>query len=222
MNEKKNDIGNSANEPKEEMLKMLRCNLRPEIPEVTDWRWTLAAGVLMVVGGTAGVFYGAMATIVSVVFFGSSLVAAGVLHIVSMFRKEDARQGAWLENLLMALMYFSMGGFILLDPLGATAGLTLMLCVFFLVIALMRFSLAWKRRKQQGEMISQFIGGTMALLLMGIVIAYWPLSTLWAIGVMVSVELLMNGWMLVFASLSLRKAMNDQNTVRDAKKEDHA
>lgn len=214
--EKKDDIGNPENAPEEEMLKILRRGLRPEIPEGADWRWTLAAGLLMVAGGTAGVLYGSMATIVSVVFFGAGLVAAGVLHIVSMFRKEDARRGAWLENLLMALMYFSMGGFILLDPVGATAGLTIMLCVFFLVIALTRFSLAWKRREQQGEMVSQFIGGAMALVLMGVVIAYWPLSTLWAIGVMVSVELLMNGWMLVFASLSLRKAMNE----RDARKEE--
>lgn len=206
-----------GSEPDEErFLKVLRRGLRPEIPEGADWRWTLAAGLLMVAGGTAGVLYGSLATIVSVVFFGAGLISAGILHIVSIFRREDARKGAWVENLLMAAMYGSMGGFILLDPVGATAGLTLMLCVFFAVIALMRFSLAWKRRDHQGEMFSQVLGGAMALFLMALVIAYWPLSTLWAIGVMVSVELLMNGWMLVFAALSLRKSMNERDADREA------
>jgi len=209
-------VNGGAVPDEERFLKVLRRGLRPEIPEGADWRWTLAAGLLMVAGGTAGVLYGSLATIVSVVFFGAGLVSAGILHIVSIFRREDARKGAWLENLLMAVMYGSMGGFILLDPVGATAGLTLMLCVFFTVIALMRFSLAWKRRDHQSEMISQVLGGLMALLLMGVVIAYWPLSTLWAIGVMVSVELLMNGWMLVFAALSLRKSMNECDADREA------
>jgi len=217
---KKNDPTGGHGMPTEEhFLKMLHHGLRPEIPEGADWRWTLAAGVLMVIGGTVGVLYGSLATIASVIFFGAGLVSAGMLHIVSMFRKEDARKGAWVENLLMAAMYGAMGAWILLDPMGATAGLTLMLCVFFAVIALMRFSLAWKRRAQRGEMLSQMLGGIMALGLMGVVIASWPLSTLWAIGVMVSVELLMNGWILVFAALSLRKSMQR----RDAEKElEHA
>jgi len=222
MNEKeRTGIDNPTNALEEEVMEMLRRGLISEIPEGADWRRTLAAGILMVAGGSAGVLYGSMVTIASVVFFGSGLLVAGVLHVIAIFHKEDARKTAWVENLLMALMYGSMGGFILLDPVGATAGLTLMLCVFFFVIALMRFSLAWKRRDKRGEMISQFIGGAMALTLLGVVIVNWPLSTLWVIGVMVSVELLMNGWMLVFASLSLRRAINDNDTESEHKEAEH-
>jgi len=221
-NEKRAATENPSNVPEEKVMDMLCRGIKPKIPEGADWRWTLVAGILMVTGGAAGVLYGTIITIASVVFFGSGLLVAGVLHVISIFRKEDSRKTARAENLLLALMYGSMGGFILLDPVGATAGLTLMLCIFFLVITLMRFSLAWKRRDKRGEMISQFIGGVTTLTLLGVVIVYWPLSTLWVIGVMVSVELLMNGWILVFASLSLRKALHENDTENVEKEVEHA
>ena len=81
--------------------------------------------------------------------------------------------------------------------------------VFLGAIAIMRLSFAWRRREDKAEMASQLIGALSALALIAVIIWTWPISALWAIGVLVSVEMLMNGWMLVFASIALRRAMNE-------------
>ncbi len=169
------------------------------------WGWMLAFGVLMAVAGTVGILYGAITTIASVIAFGSVLVAAGLMHVVSIFMK-DTRSKAKLENFLMGGMYLSVGIFILYDPTAATLGLTLLMGGVFFAIAALRFMLAWQRRDEKAEAIGQVLGGIAALALTVIISVYWPISALWAIGVMVSIELMMNGWILTFAALRLRKA----------------
>ncbi len=181
----------------------------PPLPPGADWRLALAFGIVMAISGGIGAIYGTVATIASVLAFGTMLIAAGLMHIVRIFRRDDERRGAWLEHLLMAAMYLAMGVYIVLAPQVATIGLTIALMAFFLAIAFLRFTMAWKRRDQKPEAISQAIGGVSALALTGVIILGWPLSALWAIGVLVSVEMLMNGWMMIFAALRLRRRMKD-------------
>jgi len=169
------------------------------------WGWMLAFGLLMAVAGMMGIVYGAVTTIASVIAFGSVLVAAGLMHIISIFLQKDHRSKAKLENFLMGGMYLSVGIFILFDPTAATLGLTLLMGGVFFAIAGMRFMLAWQRREEKQEVIGQILGGIAALALTIIISVYWPVSALWAIGVMVSVELMMNGWILTFAALRLRQ-----------------
>ncbi len=176
----------------------------------TDWRWVLAAGVLLVVGGTVGVLYGALATIATLLAFGAGLVAAAILHAISAVRGDDARRGARLEHALLALMYLALGVFTLVQPHVAAFGWTIALLVFLGTIALMRLSFAWRRREDRAEMASQLIGALSALFLAGVIVATWPVSALWAIGVLISVELLVNGWMLIHAALAIRHAMQER------------
>ncbi len=182
----------------------------PPLPPTADWRLALAFGVVMVLAGGIGAIYGSVATIASVLAFGAMLITAGLMHIVRIFRRDDERRGAWLEHLLMAAMYLAMGVYIVLAPQVATIGLTIALMAFFLAIAFLRFTMAWKRRGQKAEAVSQAIGGLSALALTGVIILGWPLSALWAIGVLVSVEMLMNGWMMIFAALRLKRRMKDE------------
>ena len=184
----------------------LRCLI---ITPHSDWRWTLATGVALIVGGTVGVLYGTLATIATLLAFGVGLVAASVMHAISAVRGDDARRGARLEHALLALMYFALGVFTLIHPHAASFGWTVALMVFLGVIAVMRLSFAWRRREDKAEMASQIIGALSALGLIAVIIWTWPISALWAIGVLVSVEMMINGWMLVFASVALRRAMNE-------------
>ena len=173
--------------------------------EKSGWGWMLAFGILMAVAGSMGIIYGVITTIASVIVFGSVLIAAGIMHMVSLLMGKDKRTKAKIENFLMGGMYLSVGVFILVDPTAATYGLTLLMGGVFFAVAVLRLMLAWQRREEKAEMVGQILGGITAFLLSIIIIVYWPISALWAIGVMVSVEMMMNGWILTFAALRLRK-----------------
>ena len=45
-----------------------------------------------------------------------------------------------------------------------------------------------------------------------IILESYPISALWAIGVLVGVELQINGWTLVMLSLALRDAPSDEDS----------
>jgi len=188
-----------------------------EHKERTLSQWGIPLGILMILAGGLGILYASLATLASVLLFGGMLVAAGGMHIVRLLRRDDERRNAWVEHVLMAAMYFAMGAYILLEPQVATLGLTVALCGFFLAIAALRFTMAWRRRAHRMEAFSQLMGGVASLILVGVIVLHWPVSALWAIGVLVSVELLMNGWMMVFASLH---AMELQQASQADKKEE--
>jgi hypothetical protein len=48
--------------------------------------------------------------------------------------------------------------------------------------------------------------GIVSIVLGGIIVAQWPVSGLWVIGLFVAVELIFHGWSYVFVALAARKA----------------
>jgi uncharacterized membrane protein HdeD (DUF308 family) len=50
------------------------------------------------------------------------------------------------------------------------------------------------------------LSGLISILLGGMIIAKWPASGLWVIGLFVAIELIVNGWSYVFIALAARKA----------------
>jgi uncharacterized membrane protein HdeD (DUF308 family) len=57
------------------------------------------------------------------------------------------------------------------------------------------------------------LSGLVSMVLGGMIIAQWPESGLWVIGLFVAIELLFNGWSTIFVALAARKAAQHE-TVR--------
>ncbi len=177
-----------------------------------DWRVTLAFGLLLIVLGTVGLYLSVFVTLASVLLFGGFLIAGGVLHGIEVFRKQDRRKGTRLENLLIALIYIGMGLLIAYDPVAASAGLTLMIAGLFAAMGAIRLTHAWQRRNEaRGEAAWHAVSGIIELALALIITLHWPISGLWVIGLLVSVEMIMNGWLLVFAAFAIRKAARGES-----------
>jgi uncharacterized membrane protein HdeD (DUF308 family) len=50
------------------------------------------------------------------------------------------------------------------------------------------------------------LGAVISILLGGMILAQWPLSGLFVIGLFIAVELITNGWSYIFIALAARKA----------------
>ena len=50
------------------------------------------------------------------------------------------------------------------------------------------------------------VSGLISILLGIMILAKWPVSGLWVIGLFVAIELIFNGWSYVFVALAARKA----------------
>jgi uncharacterized membrane protein HdeD (DUF308 family) len=93
----------------------------------------------------------------------------------------------------------------LVDPLLASATLTLAIAWILILVGFMRGIMAYQLRPASGWYWA-LISGIVSIGLGSMIIAEWPASGLWVIGLFVAVELIFNGWSYVFVALAARRA----------------
>ncbi len=170
-----------------------------------NWGWLLAFGVLSILLGTIGLGMTFGLTLASVLFFGVLLIAGGVAQLIDAFKCKGWKSTLW--HVLIALLYVAAGILIVVDPVLASATFTLVLAWILIAVGIMRGVMAFQLRPADGW-FWPLLSGIVSIALGGMIIAEWPVSGLWVIGLFVAIELILNGWSYVFVALAARKAGN--------------
>jgi uncharacterized membrane protein HdeD (DUF308 family) len=89
-------------------------------------------------------------------------------------------------------------------PLFGLAFLTLLLVVYFLVEGIWKIIVSFRYRPATGW-IWLLLSGTASLLLGFLIWDQWPISGMWAVGVMVGINLLSTGLAFVALAATLKK-----------------
>ncbi|MGE5152937.1 MAG: DUF308 domain-containing protein, partial [Bdellovibrio bacteriovorus] len=87
----------------------------------------------------------------------------------------------------------------------ASAYLTLVIAGLLIAVGIARLIMSLQLRPAAGW-YWPLLSGLISILLGGMIIAQWPASGLWVIGLFVAIELIVNGWSYVFIALAARKA----------------
>ncbi len=174
-----------------------------ELPR--KWGLLLALGILMLVTGSMGLVMSVAMTMITVLFFGAIILVNGTFSLVqAVIAKEEQWQGK-LVHVLLAVLYIGAGALILVNPVAASAALTLLLGGIFLAMGITRIMYGLRLRKLGWKWVMPVVIGVIDIIFALILAFSWPISGLWVIGVFVSVELLMYGWMLTFTALAVRR-----------------
>jgi uncharacterized membrane protein HdeD (DUF308 family) len=168
-----------------------------------NWGWLLALGLVSIVLGTFGLYMSFALTLASVLFFGVLILVAGVFQLVHAFTCTGWKSVLW--HVLIALLYIAAGVDIMLDPARASVILTLVLAGILIAVGVLRGIMAFQLRPASGW-FWPLISGLISIALGGMIIAQWPDSGLWVIGLFVAIELVFNGWSYIFVALAARKA----------------
>jgi uncharacterized membrane protein HdeD (DUF308 family) len=165
--------------------------------------WLVVFGLLLLVLGAFAMASVVMATIVSVYFVAISMIIAGVAQGVLAFQSRLSWTVAMWA--LMGMFYALAGVLALNNPLLAAGVLTLFLGVSLVVSGLFRtlLSFSMKAGKVWGWVA---ISGVITALLGVMVLVQWPVSSLYILGVFLSVDLLFagSGWLLLGITLMSR------------------
>ncbi|MBI4962380.1 MAG: HdeD family acid-resistance protein [Desulfomonile tiedjei] len=165
------------------------------------WGWILAIGIAFVVLGLIGLGMTFAVTVASVLMYGILLLLGAGAQVV-----QAAKGRAWkgiVLHVLIALLYLVAGIAVIVNPVGASAILTLMLAGVLIVVGFVRIIMALQLRGFR-NWFWPLAGGVVSIILGGMITASWPVSGLWVIGLFVSVELMVNGWSYIFISLAAR------------------
>lgn len=166
-----------------------------------NWGWFLVWGILLTLLGAGALSAAVFTTLLSVILLGAFILAGGLIMIIDCFHYWR-KKGGFSFNLLMGLLYFLCGLFLVCFPGLAATFLTLILASLFILIGISRIFYASKLRLP-GWGWSLF-SGVITLLLGILIIAQWPLSGLMIIGIFVGVDLLFLGITYVMAALLAR------------------
>ncbi len=130
------------------------------------------------------------------------IVFSGAIQFVHAFQSHGAGHIIW--KLLVAIAYVIVGIYFLLHPVIGVAAFTFALAVFFVVEGVFDLVAYFQSRSAAGSGWILF-DGIVTLLLGLLVWRQWPSSSLWVIGTLVGISMIMTGTTRLMLSLSARR-----------------
>lgn len=169
------------------------------------WGWIVALGVIFMIAGVIALGSVVMATQTAVFVVGIMMIMAGVSEIFTAFSvKEWGKFFLWL---FLGLLYVAAGVVAFNNPLLTSAILTLMLGWALVIGGFVRGYIAWNVRGA-GKPWGWVAFSALITLLLGLmIVAKWPYSSVYTLGIFLGVDLLFIGsaWMGVGLALKNKK-----------------
>ena len=168
-----------------------------------NWGWLLALGILLLILGFIGLGMEIALTVASVLFLGVLLLIGAVAQIIQAFKGKGWKSIGL--HILNAILYGVAGIIMLINPLIASIVFTLALGFIILVVGIIRIVMAFQIKGAKGW-AWPLVGGIISIILGLLIIAQWPISGFWVIGLFVAIEMIVSGWSYIFVALAARHA----------------
>jgi uncharacterized membrane protein HdeD (DUF308 family) len=164
----------------------------------------MALTMLMMAVGVIAIWIPVIAGITVTAIVAWLLVFSGVLHIAFAWRAD--RRAAVLWEILLGIVYGSIGLYLLARPVTGLASLTLAIAFYLLIKGVLEFALALQLRAERGG------GWLLADRLITLVLAtmIWstsPSSAEWVVGTVVGISMFFSGITRLMLSMTERRIM---------------
>lgn len=163
------------------------------------------AGVLLAILGFVAIAAPALAGQTVVMIIGIVLLIGGIVQVVSGLRLDG-----WSNKLPPLVMgaIATVGGLGLLgEPWIGMTLIALLLAIFFVLEGICKIIASFSYRPASGWLLMLASGG-IALMLGLMIWQQWPVSGLWAVGILVGVDLLSTGISMVALAFTIRQLRN--------------
>lgn len=164
------------------------------------WALFLVEGIVLVVLGVLAVLAPVIASLAATILFGWILLASGAVGLVTTFRARHAPGFAW--SLVSAIIAIAAGVLLLIRPVQGAFSLTAVLIAFLVIEGVVSIFYALEhRRGLSGRWGWMLTSGIVDLVLAAVLFAGLPGSALWAIGLIVGINMIFGGWALIAMAL---------------------
>jgi len=176
------------------------ASLDPDVREglSRSWKALMFVGVAAIVLGCIAILVPAVASVGTAIFIGWLLLFVGAFMVAAAFSAHSI--GTLALRMIWAILTVIVGLWLIVEPHNGTLTLTLVLGIYFLFMGLTRTTIAFIAR---GEPNAGLLGlsGVAGLLIGILILAKWPDSADWAIGLLVGIDLIFAGWTLTSVAL---------------------
>lgn len=169
------------------------------------WQLFLLEGIVLVILGVAAVMLPLVATIAVALVVGWVLLLSGIVGLIATFRMRRAPGFGW--SLLSAVLGIVAGFLLLRWPLGGALSLTLILTAFLFLEGVFSIMYALQHKRElSGRWTMMLFSGIVDLILAGIIFAGLPGTAVWAIGLLIGINMVFGGSALIAMALHARDA----------------
>jgi uncharacterized membrane protein HdeD (DUF308 family) len=165
---------------------------------------SIAWSIVLIVFGILAIALPLETSFGVVVIVGWLCVFSGAFQFIHAFQSKGAGHIIW--KLLVAIFYLIFGLYVLLHPLLGIAAFTLALAAFFVAEGITDLVVYFKMRKAIGSGWILF-DGIITLILGLLVWRHWPSSSVWVIGTLVGISMIMTGTTRLMLSLAARRVV---------------
>ncbi len=183
---------------------------------MSDWVKWLLLGLLSIVFGIVVLGAPYVASIAVTLVAGALLLVSGALQVVGGFTVEGA--GNKILSFIMGAVMLFLGWSFLDNPLEGTLTLATVVLILFMAGGIARIFLSFQMRGTQFYWPT-LISGILSIILAGILWSYAsaePSVLLRLLGVLLGIEMLFNGFGLVFMALFVKSAPNETTEAKEA------
>jgi len=158
------------------------------------------AGIIFILLGLIGIFFPAVISITSAIFFGWILLFSGFMAGYHTFYTNKSDWMGWLKTFVLIFV----GALTIIKPFPGVATLGIFFAFYFAMDSFSSFALAFASKGlPQRWMI--FLNGFISAVLSFLMIADWPFSSLIYVGLFIGISLFMDGVILLTISKTINK-----------------
>jgi uncharacterized membrane protein HdeD (DUF308 family) len=168
------------------------------------WKLYLAEGVALVILGFIAIIIPPLATLAVTILFGWLFLVSGIIGLVTTFWMRGA-PGFWW-SVASGILAILAGIWLLAQPIAGALSLTVVLIAFFLIegVASIMFAID-HRRELSGQWGWMLMSGIVDLVLSAMLLAGLPSTAVWALGLLVGINMVFGGMALIAMALHARK-----------------
>ncbi|HEY6372728.1 MAG TPA: HdeD family acid-resistance protein [Candidatus Sulfotelmatobacter sp.] len=163
---------------------------------------SLVLSIILIIFGLVAIALPMVSSIGVALIIGWMVIFAGVAQLVHAFQSTGIGHIVW--KVLVALIYLVAGFSLIARPAAGVAGLTLVLGIFLFAEGIADV-VAYFATRKTGHSPWMLLDGIITLVLGFMIWNRWPSSSLWVIGTLVGISMVMTGTTRLMMALAIRK-----------------
>jgi uncharacterized membrane protein HdeD (DUF308 family) len=172
--------------------------------------WLIVLAVSFIVLGLIAIIEPVIAGLALTIWVGWLLIFGGIVHLIGAFRSGGLGGATW--QLLLAAIYLIGGGYFLTHTLLALGTLTLLLAGILVAEAILEI-VAFVQSPGEAGRGWRVVNAAITLLLGLMIWRQWPSSSIWAIGTLVGVNLIVTGVTRLMLGMTARRVAQAMSVV---------
>ncbi|UQA58955.1 HdeD family acid-resistance protein [Polyangium aurulentum] len=180
----------------------LRSNLRGMVHGTAGG--LIGLGAVLLALGLVALMLPPLVGLTTAFVLGWLLAVAGVFQVIHSIADRHAPRTGW--SIVIGLLRLAAGVLLILYPLAGTVALTAILGGYFLASGLAKTIRSFQHRREVPSWGWMLFDGIISLALGVIIWSSFPRSSMWLIGTLVGVEMMMAGISTLTLGMTLRRA----------------